>query len=203
MSSLGQELEELGGDITTALEDVQVSSFLVDPDASVRWQNKAAEKDAGSSLVGRGISELVVPEQQEEVQRFLERLLCSGEPAELTVDITADDGTVLRREISAAPVRDGNTVVAVFGVAKRARTYEHVPADERGGLTDRQLEVLQLLADGKSTEEIADELVISKVTVRNHIAHIMAALGVHTRVQALVAASRNGLIRLEKPQGEG
>ena len=66
-------------------------------------------------------------------------------------------------------------------------------------LTERQLEVLQLLAEGKSTAQIADELVISKTTVRNHVAHVLANLGVHTRVQAVIAASRAGLIRLPPP----
>jgi NarL family two-component system response regulator LiaR len=61
--------------------------------------------------------------------------------------------------------------------------------------------VLQLLAEGKSTEQIADELFLSKTTVRNHIAHLMANLGVHTRVQAVIAASRAGLIHM--PQQEG
>jgi DNA-binding NarL/FixJ family response regulator len=67
-------------------------------------------------------------------------------------------------------------------------------------LTERQLEVLQLLVEGKSTDQIADELVISKTTVRNHIAHALANLGVHTRVQAVVAASRAGLIRIPPPE---
>ncbi len=64
------------------------------------------------------------------------------------------------------------------------------------GLTQRQLEILQLLAEGKSTGGIADELHISKTTVRNHIAHLLATLGVHTRLQAIMAGSRLGLIRI-------
>lgn len=67
-------------------------------------------------------------------------------------------------------------------------------------LTPRQLEVLQLLAEGKSTSQIASELYLSKTTVRNHIASLLAGLGVHTRVQAVVTAGRRGLIRM--PDGE-
>jgi PAS domain S-box-containing protein len=70
-----------------------------------------------------------------------------------------------------------------------------VPLDEFG-LTHRQLEVLQLLADGKSTSEIAEALHISKTTVRNHIAHLLTILGVHTRIQAIMAGNRLGLIRI-------
>jgi DNA-binding NarL/FixJ family response regulator len=100
--------------------------------------------------------------------------------------------------VSAAPLRDGDTVVGVFGVTARAGTREPqapaTPADL--GLTERQFEVLQLLAAGKSTGQIADELNVSKTTVRNHIAHILARLEVHTRVQAVLLASQAGLVQL-------
>src|SRR6266567_2623848 len=74
------------------------------------------------------------------------------------------------------------------------------PALEGTRLTQRQLEVLQLLAEGKSTQQIADELVLSKTTVRNHIAHVLANLGAHTRVQAVIAASKAGVVRLPPPE---
>jgi PAS domain S-box-containing protein len=64
------------------------------------------------------------------------------------------------------------------------------------GLTTRQLEVLQLLADGRTTGEIAELLHLSTATVRNHVAHLLANLGVHNRVQAVGAASRLGLVGL-------
>jgi PAS domain S-box-containing protein len=67
---------------------------------------------------------------------------------------------------------------------------------EKYGLTQRQLEILQLLADGKSTREIAEALHISNTTVRNHIAHLLTILGVHTRIQAIMAGNRLGLIRI-------
>jgi DNA-binding transcriptional LysR family regulator len=63
-------------------------------------------------------------------------------------------------------------------------------------LTTRQLEVLRLLAAGKSTREIANELHVSETTVRNHVAGLIAALGVHTRLQAVIAAQRAGLLDL-------
>ena len=57
-------------------------------------------------------------------------------------------------------------------------------------LTPRQLEILQLLADGHSTDEIAEALVLSKATVRNHIATLLTALGAHSRIQAIAIANR-------------
>lgn len=80
---------------------------------------------------------------------------------------------------------------------RRLRPAVSAPSDaEACELTPRQVEILQLLADGRSTRQIAEEFHLSQVTVRNHIARLMANLGVHTRMQAVVAASRLGLIRL-------
>ena len=61
-------------------------------------------------------------------------------------------------------------------------------------LTTRQLEVLRLLSDGRTTAEIADELGLSRTTVRNYIANMLVALGVHSRLQAVIAAREAGLI---------
>ncbi len=61
-------------------------------------------------------------------------------------------------------------------------------------LTEREREVLGLLASGASTENVADMLSISSATVRNHVHHILAKLGVHTRLEAVTFGLRNGLI---------
>lgn len=65
---------------------------------------------------------------------------------------------------------------------------------ESFSLTRRQLEVLRLLADGKATDQIASELGLSRTTVRNHIANLLAALGAHSRLQAVVVARRVGIL---------
>ena len=61
-------------------------------------------------------------------------------------------------------------------------------------LTHRELEIVRLLARGYVAHRIAGELSISYVTVRNHIAHITSKLGVSTQLQAVAAASHQGLI---------
>jgi DNA-binding NarL/FixJ family response regulator len=62
------------------------------------------------------------------------------------------------------------------------------------GLSDREIEVLQLLADGMSNKEIAAKLYISTQTVKTHIAHIFDKLGVSDRTEAVAAALRRGLV---------
>lgn len=61
-------------------------------------------------------------------------------------------------------------------------------------LSRRELEVLELLADGRGTTSIADALILSPNTIRNHIARAMAKLDAHTRLEAVAEARRRGMI---------
>jgi DNA-binding NarL/FixJ family response regulator len=62
-----------------------------------------------------------------------------------------------------------------------------------GKLTDREVEVLKLIAGGLNNRDIADRLYLSEGTVRNHVSAILAKLGVSDRTQAAVIAMQHGL----------
>jgi DNA-binding NarL/FixJ family response regulator len=68
--------------------------------------------------------------------------------------------------------------------------------DNAAALTARELEVLKMLAKGLSTEAIAVELFVSIYTVRNHVGNILAKLGAHSKLEAVAAAARDGIISL-------
>jgi DNA-binding NarL/FixJ family response regulator len=73
---------------------------------------------------------------------------------------------------------------------------ESLKGERTAGLTTRELEVLQLIAMGKSNKEIASDLDLSVNTVAVHRANIMNALGLHKTAELVVYAIRNGLVNL-------
>ncbi|MDG0791873.1 response regulator transcription factor [Cohnella ginsengisoli] len=73
---------------------------------------------------------------------------------------------------------------------RRPAQTEAQPHEE---LTDREMEVLHLIAQGKSNQEIADELFIGIKTVKYHLTNMFSKLGVEDRTQAAIYAHRNGL----------
>ena len=68
--------------------------------------------------------------------------------------------------------------------------------DDDAVITKREIEVLQLIADGCSTPEVAAQLFISQKTVKNHLASIYAKLDARDRTQAVLQAVRMGIVRL-------
>ena len=76
----------------------------------------------------------------------------------------------------------------------RASTVESGSAVGRPELSDRETEVLRLIANGKDNSEIAQELHISPKTVKNHISNILMKLQIDNRIQAAVYAVRSGLV---------
>lgn len=74
---------------------------------------------------------------------------------------------------------------------KSVRSYEERPATK---LTDRELEVLRLMAQGHKNDDIAERLVIATSTVKNHVRRIFRKLGVETRVDAVLYAIEHELV---------
>jgi PAS domain S-box-containing protein len=114
------------------------------------------------------------------------------------------DKTVRLKEIldTVRQLRAGKTllpldeVVELLRFAGEQRDREHDDRQAIARLTPREREVLQLLAEGLDSQAVADRLFITVRTHRNHVASILAKLGVHSQLQALVFALRLGVVEI-------
>jgi DNA-binding NarL/FixJ family response regulator len=84
----------------------------------------------------------------------------------------------------------------LLGLADRHREREHQDRQALASLTAREREVLQALADGLDSRQIAERLEIMIRTEQNHVANILTKLGVHSRLQALVLALRYDIVQV-------
>src|SRR5437764_7154182 len=85
-------------------------------------------------------------------------------------------------------------------LAKRADEKQSVPAPR---LTDRELEVLKLVAKGLTNRDIADALYISENTVKNHVRNILEKLHLHSRMEAVIYAVKEKLLDIEETSDGG
>jgi len=121
--------------------------------------------------------------------------IVSGACGYLLKDASIDD---LLRGIRSAAV--GESLISPHIAAKvlqRVRASNTLPggADAiRSELSDREIEVLKLIANGKDNAQIARELFISPKTVKNHISNILMKLQIENRIQAAVYAVRSGIV---------
>ncbi|HEY7351981.1 MAG TPA: response regulator transcription factor [Terriglobales bacterium] len=93
--------------------------------------------------------------------------------------------SAIRRIVKGETVLDGQ-------LAKQ----QALKGERNAGLTPREVQILQLICDGKSNKEIAGELELSANTVAVHRANIMDALGIHKTAELVVYAIRNGLVNV-------
>ncbi len=113
----------------------------------------------------------------------------------------------LLKDIGPAELADAVRTAARGETVMHPRIAARLAQELRGGrgatsspateLSDRELEVLRLIADGLSNAEIAERLVISEKTVKGHVSNILSKLHVSDRTQAAVFAWREGLARRE------
>jgi two-component system, NarL family, response regulator LiaR len=121
------------------------------------------------------------------------RAMRAGATGYLLKDIDADE---LCHAIKSAAA--GQVSLSPEVARRLLREVEPPPHPEP--LTDRETEVLQHLALGKSNKEIASALVIAEKTVRTHVSSVLGKLGVSSRTQAVLYAVRVGLVSLDEPE---
>ena len=186
------ELEFIGGEVEDAIDRVRVPAYVIDRHGIIRYLNPAARKLVGD-VRGRQMTSVLAPEERRRGREIFTRNLM-GPPrgSDNRAVFLAADGDRITMEVSGVPLEGGGHVIGVFGQVKEVE--EDPPPPPHPSLTPRQTEVLRLLEQGHSTDQIAQELHLSIETVRNHIRAVLRALGAHSRLEAVALARREHLI---------
>jgi PAS domain S-box-containing protein len=182
-------LEALDAEVEAALEHVNVPSYVIDASGIIRWVNPAARRIVGD-VRGRQFTTVVAPEDRRRAREvFAQKVVGNKVVTESTGLIVGADGQKYECDISGVRLMRGGHIVGVFGQVPHVEVQEqaHEPHPH---LTPRQAEVLRLLEHGRSTTQIAAELHLSQETVRNHVRHLLRALGVNSRLEAVAVARR-------------
>lgn len=185
-------LEAIGADVEDALERVRVPAYVIDRHGIIRWINSAAEKLVGD-VRGQQMSSVLAPEERPRGRElFARNLIGPPEGSDNRGVFLGADGERIAMEVSGVPLTRGGHVIGVFGQVKDVEENQDV-VPPHPSLTPRQAQVLGLLEQGHSTEQIANELHLSVETVRNHVRGILRNLGVRSRLEAVALAHRERL----------
>ena len=180
-------------DLRHELQHVRFPAWLLDRDGRFLWLNRAANRLVGD-VRGKSYLSVVDPSYRSLANEQFTRKLFGKRVTDYEIVLMTKDGSRALIEVSSVRV-DGPHGVAqgVFGLAKVEDIRRQPPARNHN-LTARQAEVLRHLAAGCSTTQIARQMGISVETVRNHIRHLLRALGAHSRLEAVALARRDGLL---------
>src|SRR5258708_10639132 len=175
------------------VDHLVVPAALYDTDGRCVRISAAAELASGVSnaqMVGRYVNDLVPPESRAHVEEQFRRAV-DGEPTDFETDFVDAGGHRRFTRAQHLPLREGDGIAGVLILAfegRRPAESELIALRPRPELTPRQQEILELIAAGRSTSEIASELTLSSETVRNHLRNLFRVLHAHTRVEARATA---------------
>jgi non-specific serine/threonine protein kinase len=178
-----------------------VADFTVD-DAVVAYASDDLDDQDVAVLLDRLVAQSLVQATERDSRMWfslaahvrayaLERLTEAGEVGRSTGGQTnVEPALVAEADVAAQPLEDG------------ARTRERGPRDSPAkisrqrprGLSERERDVVVLIASGRSNRQIADELVITKKTAEAHVSHILTKLGLCSRVQIATWCLQQGLV---------
>jgi DNA-binding NarL/FixJ family response regulator len=145
---------------------------------------KAVNPDARLVVVSAHQSELI-----------LARAVEAGAGGFLSKEIALSDVVAsVRLAYQGEPLMEPDEIRRVLRHLRHRRAQEATEQQRVDRLTPRETEVLQLMADGVATEDIAGQLKVSPYTLRTHVQNILTKLGVHSKLEALAFAIRHGKV---------
>jgi PAS domain S-box-containing protein len=179
------------------LAALAIPAYAIDADGVLVWSNHATTELVGER-VGSSYLDLVPPRHHETLRsRFIGKLNGAA-PTTEKVEILDRRGRRVEVLVRSVLVRHDDAGRTILGIALplgRDRAPEKAASAKK--LTPRQDEVLRLLAEGLDTDSIASRMGVALETARNHIRAVLRRLDAHTRLEAVLAGSRLGLLDLD------
>lgn len=132
------------------------------------------------------------------LDEYVSSAVLAGASGFLLKDASASDLVAAIRNVAAGDVAIAPSLVrAILEQARSSPRVRVVPGIDK--LTEREREVLEHLAAGRSNAEIGEQLYLSEATVKTHLSRVLAKLGVRDRVQAVIAAFAAGIAEPDHP----
>lgn len=167
----------------------------------MRGLNRAA-LDLAGDVRGRFVWSVVAPDDRVSARERVARHLLSPTQSEFATTLRDSSGRLHSIEASSTSLLDpdGN-VVGIFGLL---RPIDVAPAVDHPDyhLTPRQQQILACLVAGASTSQMAEKLGLAPETIRNHVRGLLRSMGVHSRVEAVARAIRDGLVQPSRPNSD-
>jgi DNA-binding NarL/FixJ family response regulator len=105
---------------------------------------------------------------------------------------------IVRRAARGGTLISPDDEARLFRLLRRQRHQDSTERQRVNRLTPRQLEILQLTADGMTPAQIAERLDMSPLTLRTHVQNILTRLGVHTKLEAVTVTMRHGKLKTDR-----
>jgi DNA-binding NarL/FixJ family response regulator len=153
-----------------------------------------ATRQIREKVPGTKVVLLTAIQSPEVIAEALSAGACGYVPKTRAVDDLMD---VVRRAAAGEIVLPERDLAAVLEQLKGPRVSAAEAALAR--LTPRETEILRSLADGRTSNQVAQSLGISALTVQSHVKNILAKLGVHSKIEAVTLAWRHGLATTSRP----
>lgn len=194
--SLKRQLEDLGHEVVADVADGTSAISIAlnkQPDIILMDISMAGGDgiSACRSIMDADARQRIVMLTMHVETELIRKSFKAGAIGYLTKDATFDE--VLKALQMAC---DGDVIISPEFAHALLDETDDMRAHQESILSEREMEVLQLLADGQSTPEIAGSMFISQKTVKNHLASIYEKIDARDRTQAVVRAVKMGIIKI-------
>lgn len=200
--------------IFEALQDADIGAYAVTLDQRIVFWNRSAEQILGHTsdeVLGRRCYEVLAGTRGDSLVPAcingcpsMGAIRSSEMPQVIEANLLRSTGDRLAASVTPMVVAgDGENAPVLVHLFRSAPEAAEDSSDRpaasrrparRGVLAPREMEVLRLVAQGRSTQQIADELEISPHTVRNHVRHFRRKLDARTKLDAVMTAMRLGIL---------